>query len=462
MSDAPVAVIGGGIAGLAAADVLAREGIAVTVLEGAPEVGGKLRTTEVGGIPVDEGAEAVLVRRPEALELFAALGLDTEQVAPRTAKAAVWARGELRPMPPRTVMGLPSDPAALRGVLSAAEVARARADAWLPGRPPGDDDIAVGVWARKRFGSAVVDRLLDPLLGGVYAGRADDLSLAATLPQVPRDERSALRAVRRAVPSSPPSDQPVFATLRRGLGTLPAALAASVGGNGGRVELGAVVRAVERTPSGWRVVYGATTAERALEADAVVVATPARPASKLLATVAPTAATELATIESASMAIVTTAWRAEDAGRGDISGYLVPATSGRPVKAVTLSWAKWPHLSAGGVVVARCSLGRHGDTAVLQRDDAELVADAAAELTAYAGFSGRPIDARVSRWGGALPQYAVGHLDRVRRIRSAVEAQPGLAVCGATYDGVGIPACIGTGQRAARQVLSYLRSLESR
>ncbi|HEX3900498.1 MAG TPA: protoporphyrinogen oxidase [Mycobacteriales bacterium] len=461
MRRAAVVVVGGGVAGLVAANALAREGVSVTLFEASREVGGKLRTTEVGGITVDEGAEAFLVRRPEALDLVNELGLAAEQVVPRTTKAAVWSRGELRPMPERTVMGLPSDASTLRGVLSSAEVARAGADSWLPGRPPGED-IAVGAWARKRFGSAVVDRLIDPMLGGVYAGRADELSLAATLPQLPRDERSGLAAARRAVAAAPSSDLPIFATLRNGLGTLPGALLASLSSNGGRAATGWTVRDIERTTTGWRVIYGATNAERAIDVVGVVVATPASAAGKLLANVAAAAAAELSAIESASLAIVTTAWRAEDAGNAGMSGYLVPSTYGRPVKAVTLSSAKWPHLSVGDVAVARCSFGRYGDTAVLQRDDAELVKDAAAELTTYAGFSGTPIDASVSRWGGALPQYAVGHVERVLRIRSGVAILPGLAVCGATYEGVGVPACIASGQRAASQIVTYIKSLESR
>lgn len=458
-------MVGGGIAGLAAAHAMCRDGVAVTVIDAGRDVGGKLRVTNVGGVVVDEGAEAFLVRRPEARDLVATLGLDGELESPRTLKASVWARDELRPMPERTVMGLPSDADALRGVLSARQVARARLDEWLPGHPPGED-VAVGVWARRRLGAAVVDLLLDPLLGGVYAGRADELSLAATLPQLPRDERSAMRAARKAVDAAPPSDAPVFATLRGGLGTLPSAVASAIVRAGGEIVTGRAVRRLERIGSGWRVVHGPTNDERVLDADAVVVAVPASAAGRLLSTIAPAAASELSAVESASMAIVTTAWHASDlppAKVNGISGYLVPAAYGRPVKAVTLSSQKWAHLSgADGVVVARCSIGRHGEVADLQRDDADLVADAVAELTSYAGFGGTPVDARVSRWGGALPQYAVGHRERVARIRAAVDVVPGLAICGAAYDGVGVPACIGTGVRAASRVAAYLTSLESR
>jgi oxygen-dependent protoporphyrinogen oxidase len=455
-----VVVVGGGIAGLVAAHDLAGSGMRVTLIDGAPQVGGKLRVSEVAGVAVDEGAEAFLRRRSEALDLVAELGLTDELVTPATLSASVWARGELRPMPAGTVMGVPSNPASLRGVLSVAEVARTRADTWLPGAAP-DGDVSVGHWVGKRLGRAVVERLVDPMLGGVYAGKADELSLAATLPQLPRDDRSALRAARRAIAAAPPSAEPVFATLRAGIGALPPALVRAITQRGGDVITNRAVRRMERTTTGWRVVHGATVDEQAIEADAVILAVPASAATRLLSDVAPAAASDLAAIETASMAIVTTAWRAADATAiAPGSGYLVPAVARRPVKAVTLSSSKWRHL-AGDVVIARCSIGRFGDVTDLQRDDADLVAAAVEELTAYAGFKGTPTDARVSRWGGALPQYAVGHRDRVARIRAAVATAPGLAVCGAAYDGVGIPACISTARLAVAQIASDLTSRET-
>lgn len=459
-----VVVVGAGIAGLAAAHALAGDGADVTVIEASDVVGGKLRTSEVAGVLVDEGAEMFLRRVPEALDLVDALGRSGELVSPRTTAASVWARGAMRPIPLRTVMGVPSDPAALRGVLSGAEVARAALDRFLPGQPPAaapDGDVSVGAWVGRRVGRAVVERLVDPLLGGVYAGRADELSLAATIPQLPRDGRSVLAAARRVVPASAPSD-PVFATLTGGMGSLPSSLAAAIRERGGVVTTGRAVRRLERVERGWRIVHGATTDEQAIDADAVVVAVPAAPAARLLADVAPSAAGELASIDAASMAIITIAWRPADVPQLDTSGYLVPAVYGRAVKAVTFTSSKWRHLAGADAVIVRSSIGRHGDVADLQRDDAELVEAATAELTSYAGFAGAPIDARVSRWGGGLPQYAVGHVARVARIRSAVAAVPGLAVCGATYDGVGVPACIRTGRAAAEQVLASLRSREDR
>jgi protoporphyrinogen/coproporphyrinogen III oxidase len=192
---------------------------------------------------------------------------------------------------------------------------------------------------------------------------------------------------------------------------------------------------------------------------------PATPASRLLAgaangaAAAGLAATALAEIKYASMAIVTLAYPVSAFGQPVTgSGFLVPAVDGRAVKAVTFSTVKWPHLHRQnpGVHLVRCSVGRLGEDVVLQRDDAELAALAAADLADATGVRGNPADVRVTRWGGGLPQYSVGHLDRVAAIRTAVAAVPGLAVCGAAYDGVGIPACIATAKLAAEQVLGYL------
>jgi oxygen-dependent protoporphyrinogen oxidase len=444
---AHVVVIGAGIAGAAAAYALRAH--AVTVVEGAPRVGGKLHTSEVGGVSLDEGAEQFLVRVPEVLELAQTLGFGDQIVNPRTTSAAVWSRGRLHPMPARTMLGVPSSLSSLTGLLRPSEVVRAVADLVAPGEAP-DEDVAVGGYLRRRLGDAVVDRLVDPLLGGVYAGRADDLSFFATIPalrsaQLAAHTPSVVRAARVAVRAAP--DGPVFATLTGGLGQLvPATLAAA----GATVVTGRAVRRIERTASGFRVVHGPTTDERAIDADAVVVATPAAPAARLLADVAPVAAVELSGIVYASVAIVSLAYPARVATPA-FSGFLVPAIEQRVVKAATFASRKWAHLDGAAGVVARCSIGRSDEVAVLQRDDDELVELAAADLSALAGLPA-PVAFRLTRWGGGLPQYGVGHLDRVARVRSAVGAVSALAVCGAAYDGVGIPACIRSGYAAAAQV----------
>ena len=441
-----VVVIGGGIAGLAAAHAAA--GAKVTVLESTAQVGGKLRTSGIAGLAVDEGAESFLARVPEALGLARAVGLGDALVHPATSQAWLWARGRLRPIPPRTLLGVPSSAHSMRGLLSPAERARAALDLVLPGSEH-DDDAAVGQVVRRRLGSGVVDRLVEPLLGGVYAGRADHLSLRATVPQLATASGSLMRSVRLALPAEGTASAPVFATVVGGLGRLAEAIAAA---SGAHLVFGRTVRELRRTSSGFAVVHGPTTDARETTADAVIVAVPPASAARLLADVAPAAAAELSAIETASVALVTLVWRSADVHVPPGSGYLVPPSARRPVKGVTVASSKWAHLDDNEHVVVRCSFGRYGDTADLQRDDDELVRLAVDEIALTGGVIGPPIATRVSRWGGGLPQYAVGHVDRIRRIRAAVALVPGLALCGAAYDGVGIPACIRSGQQAADQV----------
>jgi protoporphyrinogen/coproporphyrinogen III oxidase len=441
-------VVGGGIAGLAAAWFLTEAGHRVTVLEGSPVVGGKLRTATVAGLSVDVGAEAMLARRPEGIALATAAGLSV--VHPATTASRVWSRGELRPLP-RTLMGVPLDPASLAesGLLSAEGLERALHE---PAVPAPDGDVSVADLIADRLGPEVVERLVEPLLGGVYAGHAALLSARATLPQLMAlfDRAPTLTEAAAALPVV---DGPVFAGIPGGMGRLPVALAGS-----GRFDVltDAVVRELVRTDRGWTLTFGSTRDARRFDADHVVLATPAAPTARLLTDRAPTAAAELSEIESASMAIVTLAFRASDVVELEGSGFLVPPVDGRQIKASTFSFNKWdwvrdldPELR-----ILRTSIGRHREEAALQVDDDDLVRLSLLDLAAATGLAATPVDAHVQRWGGGLPQYAVGHLDRVARIRAAVSTVPGLAVCGAAYDGVGIPAVIASARRAADQILA--------
>jgi len=468
-----IAIIGAGIAGLAAAFFLHDEPAQVIVLDGAPEPGGKLAVAEVAGVRVDVGAEALLARRPEGTGLIEAAGLGGELVPAGTTAARIWSRGTMRPLPARQFMGVPADTSELAGtgLLSADGLARACREPELPAIER-DGDVPVAGYVAARFGQEVVDRLVDPLLGGVYAGRSEELSFEATLPGLAEASRrhgtlsgaaAALLPPRSAddgvnAGTGPPRP-PVFSTLAGGLGTLPAALAA---GSGAELRTSAMVRELVRTPRGWRLTIGSAHAPQWLDADAVILALPARPASRLLAGVpgARAASAALGEISYASMAVVTLAYpRAAFPQLPETSGYLVPAVDGHPVKAVTFSSVKWPHLGqrAGDLVFVRCSLGRIGEEQVLQAGDAELATLAAADLAAATGVRGAPAASLVTRWGGALPQYTVGHLDRVARIQASLATQPRLAGCGAVYAGVGIPACIATARSAVDQVVAELQ-----
>ncbi|MFI5975222.1 protoporphyrinogen oxidase [Streptomyces sp. NPDC051452] len=466
-----VVVIGAGIAGLAAAHRLLTLGARVTVLEASERVGGKLLPGEIAGVRVDLGAESMLARRPEAVALAREVGLGERLQPPATASASLWTRGALRPMPKGHVMGVPGTAAALTGVLSDEGLARIERDADLPRTEVGDD-VAVGEYVAARLGREVVDRLVEPLLGGVYAGDAYRISMRSAVPQLFRAARahaSLTEAVRRIQAQADAARQtgPVFMGIEGGVGRLPLAVADSVRARGGEILTGTPVRELRRDTapeadtapgahaarpaSTWRVVAG----DRVLRADAVVLAVPARAAADLLRAESPEAAADLAAVEYASMALVTLAYRRAELDLPEGSGFLVPPVDGRTIKASTFASRKWGWIAEEDpdVVVLRTSVGRHGEEEILQRDDAGLVEVSRRDLSDAVGLNAAPLATRVTRWTDGLPQYPVGHYARVARIREHVAKLPGLAVCGAQYDGVGIPACVASANAAADQLL---------
>ncbi|MGW5100147.1 protoporphyrinogen oxidase [Streptomyces sp. NPDC004100] len=449
-----VVVIGAGVAGLAAAYRLVRRGARVTVLEAGERVGGKLLPGEIAGVRMDLGAESMLARRPEAVALARAVGLGERLVTPATAGASLWTRNTLRPMPKGHVMGVPGTADVLAGILSPEGLARIGRDAELPRTEVGDD-VAVGEYVAARLGREVVDRMIEPLLGGVYAGDAYRLSLRSAVPQLYQAARThdsltaAVRALQAKAAEAPQSG-PVFVGIEGGVGTLPLAVADAVRAGGGEILTGTPARELRRDGTGWRVTAG----NRVLHADAVVVAVPAAPAAELLRAEAPGAAAELAAVEYASMALISLAYRRADAVLPEGSGFLVPPVDGHTVKAATFASQKWGWIGAQDpeLAVVRASVGRHRETEILRRDDAELTAIARRDLRAATGVDATPVAAHVTRWTDGLPQYPVGHHARVARIREHVAKLPGLAVCGAQYDGVGIPACIASAHAAVDQL----------
>lgn len=464
---ARVVVVGGGISGLTAAFRLASRGYSVELLEASDRTGGKLQAGSIAGVQIDVGAEAMLARRPEAVGLAREVGLADALRDPGTTRAGLWARGGLRRFPRPMTQGVPGDLDDLRatGILTDDELERAGLDAVQPGIPL-TEDVSVAEYVGGRLGPAVVDRLVEPLLGGVYAGRAEELSLHACLPQLwdALTAGSSLTAAVRANSPAPPSDPatapppaPVFAGLDGGVARLAAGVRAAAEAAGALIRTGVTVRELNRRDDSWRLVCGSTRSPEIIDADAVILCCPAVPTSKLLRLVAPSASAELADIPYASMAIVTLAVRRSTAFDG--SGFLAGAGSLTAVKGATYSATKWPWLaerSPGGVVVLRASVGRRGDETLLQRDDADVVDVAVADLQrvrrTLGDDLGPVVESSVTRWGGGLPQYVVGHLDRVDRIRRAIAAVPGLAVAGAPYQGVGIPACIASADRAVESL----------
>lgn len=459
-----VAVVGGGIAGLTAARRLAEAGAEVVVLEASPRLGGKLHRAELGGVAVDVGAESVLARRPEAITLMRDLGLGERMVHPTPARSAALIEGRPRPIP-ASVLGVPTDPSALADYLSPAGLARAAAEPDLPA-PALPDDVAIGALVAERFGDEVADRLLEPLLGGVYAGHSRELSFAAVSPALFERARAGgdLTGHARALSQAAPKDgRPVFAGLRGGVSGLVDALAAALENLGVEVRTGATVRDLQVESGGCRLRTGPVPAPTGLHVDAVVLATPARATARLLAAPAPAAADRLDGIAYASMAVVSLLVRGADLVG---SGLLVPPGELPTVKALTHSDRKWQWLADAvaeehgpDVHVVRASIGRAGEERLLQLSDDALVRRTVAELATLPGWAGASLlEGRVQRWGGGLPQYAVGHRERIAEVRQVIAGLPGLAVCGAAYDGVGIAACVAGAEQAAGTIIDFLHT----
>ena len=449
-------VVGGGIAGLAVARELARAGAEVTVLEAGARWGGKLSSAELGGVRWDSGAESVLARRPEAVGLVDALGLTERRVQPTAARSQVLVDGAVQPLPP-TAMGVPRGLDELEGFLTSAGWARARREPELPA-PALGGDLGIGAYVDERFGPEVTDRLLEPLLGGVYAGQARQLSFEAVSPALfarARQGGSLLEHARDSVATT--ASGPVFAGLDGGIATLVDTLVDDLVRRGVTLRLRTTARELSRSPGGeYRLVCGPVPAPETLRADAVVLAAPAGPTGRLLSGLS-AVADELAAVPYASVAVLTLVVGDTEL---DGSGLLVPPGELPTVKALTYSSRKWDGVArqaaaawGPGVEVVRASVGRRGEEHLLQLDDRALLARTLAEARGLPGWRGaRLIDGQVTRWGGALPQYLVGHRTLVARLRSSLADLPGLAVCGAALDGVGVAACLASATAAAAKV----------
>ncbi|MGJ7904978.1 protoporphyrinogen oxidase [Actinopolyspora sp. H202] len=463
-----VAVIGGGIAGMTAAHRLRKllgEHAEIVVFDQAERTGGKLYTARLADRGYDLGAEAFLARRPEVPRLAAELGLDEELVHPGSASATVRAGGGSRSLPAGMLMGVPASGRAVNGVLSESGVrAVEREESLEPLRLSGGD-ASVGALLRERLGSEAVERLVEPLLGGVYGGSADALGLRATMPALANaldaGAESLTAAVNAAMPEPPPPGTerpPVFGAFRQGYDTLLDELRKH---SRASFELGRPVRALRPLARGWSLSIGSAPNPRTLEVDAVVLAVPAPAARKLLAEPVPDAADRFGRLQLASMAVIGLALPSH-VELPTASGVLIARgerhADGTPfaAKAFTFSSRKWPHLRGGEKeLLVRASVGR-GDPAELRPDDDELLRRVRADLAELTGVTATPTQHRVVRWGGGLPQYGVGHSEIVAGIEDAVSRTPRLAVAGAALHGVGVPACVGTGESAAAAIAEQL------
>lgn len=445
-------VVGGGISGLAAAHRLRAtlgDTADITLFDPASRLGGVLRTETVGGIPMDTGAEAFVVRRPEVPALLAELGLADRQLTPTGVRPLIYSQRRLHPLPPHTLFGIPASSTAMTGLVDDATLARIDAEPDRPLRWRPGSDPALAELVADRFGEQVVTRSVDPLISGVYAGSAASIGVRSAAPglaaELDRGAPSLTEAVRRALPVA--TGAPVFGAVAGGYTVLVDALVRR-----GRLRcVQAAVVQIDRGRGGWKL-RDATGGY--WHADGLVLAVPAPGVARLATGIAPRAAALASQITSASAVVVALAVPA-GAAFPDNSGVLVATGEPLRTKAITLSSRKWGAWGYGGKLeLLRLSFGRFGDgTHVASRaTDHELLAWSVQDLSTVFGVSVDPVDVRVRRWIAAMPQYRPGHADLVAELRA--ELPPTVAVAGNYLDGIGVPACLAAADRAAAGVIS--------
>lgn len=438
-------VVGGGISGLVAAyrlRVTAGPDASITLFDPADRLGGVLRTERIGGQAVDVGAEAFIARRPEVSALLAELGLASRQVGTTGVRPLIYAGGRLNPMPQGTLQGIPADAASMAGLVDDATMAwiadePRRPLPWRPGADP-----SVGALVADRFGQQVVARSVDPLLGGVYSGSAATIGLRSAVPPLAaaldRGAPSLSEAVRRSLPT--PTGGSVFGAIDGGYQVLVDELARRAGFRWAHVG----VQRIERSGDGWSVLDDDGSH---CHADAVVLAVPAPRLPRLVEQVAPAAAAAAKRIRVASNALVVLALPG-GTPLPDQSGVLVASGERLHAKAVTLTSRKWGR--RGNAELLRLSYGRFGDDLARNAGDEELLSWAADDLADLFGIRQDPVDCFVQRWIDAMPQYGPGHAELIAELRAGLP--PTLAVAGGYLDGIGVPACVASGTRAAARL----------
>lgn len=456
-----LAVVGGGIAGLAAAWEGVLQGADVVVLEASERLGGKIQTVRDAGRLIEQGPDSFVAYRPAGLALIRELGLDEHVIATQgTRKVQLRTGGRMHPLPDDMGMVLPTRmwPFITTGILSPWDKLRAGLDLVLP-RQLGSEDVAIGDFLGRRLGRGIVRKFADPMLGGIYGATVDELSLDAVLPSLrvsERDHRSLMRASfaqGRTARATPGAGSP-FRTLREGLGSLVDRLSEALVERGVELRTGAAVDRLERTSTGTRLWLG----DEALDVDALVLATGPAGAARLLADAEPEAAAALAAIPVASTTVVTLAYAA-DAFPGPVTSHGWLEAGPAPVSGITISSAKWEGRAPQGEVLIRAFVpDRVG--AMAKASDDELLSAVQSHVGTVLGATEAPVTTWVQRWRQVMPKYTVGHLARVATVDRALEPST-WRVAGSALHGVGVPDCIGDGRAQAKAALAAI-STETR
>jgi protoporphyrinogen/coproporphyrinogen III oxidase len=464
-SGRPVVVIGGGISGLTTAFELVHRGVApLLVLEAAERFGGKIRTETIDGIPVDVGPDSFLAREPWGVDLCERLGLAGELRSPGVFGAAVWSRGKLRPLPSGFAFGMPASPvSALRtGLLSPLGAARAAAD-FFRFRPLRGPDVAIGPFVRRRFGSQVLERLVDPLLAGTRAGDPARMSLEVGAPQidaVARSNRSLILGLREARRRGVlETGAPPFLTIAAGLERLTGRLVERLQGAAELMLSTPVSKITSRERRADRSGgLDVVTDQGTIPAGRVVVTTPPFVTARLIEEVAEESGSELASIPYASAATSTFvfppgSFEAPPA----TSGLLVPSVEAKTMAAATWYSIKWPHAAPDdGRQIVKCFAGRSTHDPAVSLEDETLTKELLRDLTDALGVSQAPLASHLTRWPRALPEYEVGHAERIARIEAGLRHLPEVVLAGSGYGGSGLPDCIRRASIAAELVGSSL------
>ena len=467
MSRSSVVIVGGGISGLAAAWELTggeagptESTPRVELIEASERCGGSLATTTFAGRTIDLGADGFLARRPEAVELALELGLEAELEAIAESGAWLYSRGSLHELPHGLVLGVPTSLETVRRFKGLGWRARAGAarDTIVPARLHVGEDISIGEITRRKLGRELSYQFIEPMIGGIQAGRIDDLSAKEVFPALYAAAQaggSLMRALRPAPVTSVPTT-PLFYSLIDGVGSLPERLERQLTERGVVIRTNVAVTAVRRTPAG-SYPLEVDTSSTTTPANGVVLAAPAPVAGALIGSF-DTALEPLRSIDSASAAIVTFSIPRNAVtlpSRG--TGVLVPLRTpwagqgSLMVTALTFLDRKWPHLYRSDDVLLRAHVGRSDDTRWSELSDDELIARMNSELKILLPKWGVPTESLVQRWPDGLPQYRVGHDQLVARARAA-SLKYRVALAGNAYDGVGVPASIGSGRRAASEL----------
>ncbi|HEX3325484.1 MAG TPA: protoporphyrinogen oxidase [Actinomycetota bacterium] len=455
-----VVVIGGGITGLAAAHTLASRGddLEVTLVEGDARLGGKILTEHEDGITYEAGADAFVARDPAILQLCTDLGLHDDLIAPSVFGAHIWSGEKMKALPSDWAFGLPTGASSILGsdLLPVDTKIRALWDLVAPGKLTGDD-ISVGDLVRRRLGGQLLERVVDPLLGGSRAGTADDISLAAGMPPldaVARSSASLTRGLGKAQREGElPEGPPPFLGLPGGMQRLVDSLAHSLPQV--RMRTGTRAVSIEGGPGGYSIQLDEGSA---LKADAAILAVPAYSAGDLIDAINPEAARQLYRIQYASSAVAVLVYAGgqEKLPRTG-SGFLVPSRDHRTLTACTWYSTKWPGAAPGDPrLVLRCFVGRTDREASLALDDDDLIGLIEGEVKEALELTEALQTWKLYRWDRGLPHYRVGHLSLLEKIDTAVAATPGIELAGAAYRGSGLPDCVRQGRQAAARALAFV------